>query len=268
LVILRLLHSSLKKNHNFRSDCIAQGVLIQFGDNAIFAWNTAIAITLYITTVHEKSIDASEKFFHICGWGWACFSTFLPFAISGVEVYDKAGVWCWFPHKHFIYRMILFYAPFLLQVLVISFCYFFVIKKLRNNSKEARSNGSKDKRVILEVYPIIFFVCYLFPTINRLYEAATSSENFTLFVLHSIFASSIGLVNSIAYGFDEKVQDLWEKYCFCCQKRPGSPRSSRSPIPRQEDIQTDSTQDTGDSKKIDGLVSVNEIEVSDHQSEH
>jgi uncharacterized membrane protein YhaH (DUF805 family) len=221
-----------EKNEHFRRDCIAQGILIQFGDNAIFAWNTAIAIALYVTTCHDKKIDSAEKFFHISGWGWAFFSTFIPF-VNGTDVYDKAGVWCWFPRKYFHYRMLLFYAPFLIQVLIISYCYISVIKKLKFNSTVAKSNGSNDEIVILGVYPIIFFVCYIFPTINRLYEASTSTENFVLFVLHSLTASSVGLVNSIAYGFDEKVKDLWENF-FCCRGK--APVRPKIPTVQKDDV--------------------------------
>jgi len=223
----------------------------------------------------EKKINAAEKFFHISGWGWAFFSTFIPF-VNGTDVYDKAGVWCWFPRKYFHYRIIFFYAPFLIQVVIISFCYICVIKKLRFNSTVAKSNGSNEAIVILGMYPIIFFVCYLFPTINRIYEAATSTESFALFVLHSLTASSVGLVNSIAYGFDEKVRDFWENF-VCCRGRPGSP--SPGPIrPSPDDIVASDSSNTetpkengGEEKKmsnnIDGLASANQIEASNNQSD-
>lgn len=226
-----------------------------------------------------------RNFFHIAGWGWTFFSTFVPF-VSGTDVYDKAGVWCWFPRKYFYYRMLLFYAPFLIQVAIISICYICVIKKLKFNS--TKSKGSNDAIVMLGMYPIIFFVCYLFPTINRLYEAATSSESFALFVLHSLTASSVGLVNSIAYGFDEKVRDLWQNF-VCFGGRPGSPSrgiptvddivvqsDSPGPIITKNDIiesdssNTDTPKENGGEKKksnnIDGLASANEI-ASNNQSD-
>jgi len=61
----------------------------------------------------------------------------------------------------------------------------------------------------LRAYPIIFFVLYLFPVINRIYDAVSSTDSFPLYVLQCITAPSIGLVNAFAYGFDNDIRTMW-----------------------------------------------------------
>jgi hypothetical protein len=101
--------------------------------------------------------------------------------------------------------------------------YVLIIRKITSGpSAEGETEQQKIKLIVtrLRAYPIIFFVLYLFPTINRIYEAVSSSDSFPLYVLQVITAPSIGFVNAIAYG-DNEIRSMWAgifRNCFCPPK--------------------------------------------------
>jgi len=143
-------------------------------------------------------------------WIWAFFVAFIPFA-SGPGVYDLAGIWCWISKNYPVDRFLLFYVPFLLQCGIVFVFYILIIKKIIGTGQAEGDEQSKVNLLVgrLRAYPIIFFVLYLFPTINRINDAVSSIDSFPLYVLQVITAPSIGLVNAIAYGLDNDIKHLW-----------------------------------------------------------
>jgi len=117
--ISNLISSGLDiERPNFAVNCIAQGWLIQFSEISIFGWITTIALNLYLVVCWHIPTNRFEKFYHLGVWSWALFTSFIPF-VSGLGVYDIAGIWCWFSKNYPVYRFVLFYVPFLIQVIIV-----------------------------------------------------------------------------------------------------------------------------------------------------
>jgi len=67
-------------------------------------------------------------------------------------------------------------------------------------------------------------ICWIFPTIHRIYSFFVTSEEdeiILLLALHSIFESMQGILNAIVYGMNDNVKYEWKKYlrekgwCLC-----------------------------------------------------
>jgi len=211
MAIGNLISSGLDSNSpGYTGSCIAQGWLLQFSENAVFAWITTIALNLYLVVCWHLPTNRFEKFYHLGVWIWAFFVAFIPFA-SGPNVYDLAGIWCWISKNYPVDRFLLFYVPFLIQCAIVVVLYVLIIKKILRTGQAEGDEQTKVNLLVarLRAYPIIFFVLYLFPTINRINDAVSSVDSFPLYVLQAITAPSIGLVNAIAYGFDSDIKQLW-----------------------------------------------------------
>jgi len=209
--ISNLLSSGLDSNlPNFKNLCTAQGWLIQFSEISIFGWITTIALNLYLVVCRHLPTNRYEKFYHLGVWTWALFAACIPF-VSGEGVYNTAGIWCWFSKSYPAYRFVLFYVPFILQVVIVLVFYVLIIRQIRMKEDAEALDKSKVGLLVnrLRAYPIIFFVLYLFPTVNRIYEAVSPTDSFPLYVLQCISAPSIGLVNAFAYGFDNDIRNMW-----------------------------------------------------------
>jgi hypothetical protein len=215
-----LFSSGLEKNNpNYRSVCIGQGWLLQFSENAIFGWITTIALNLYLVVCWHLTTHPFEKYYHIGVWTWALFCACIPFVVT--DVYDIAGIWCWISRVYPILRFTLFYIPFIIQVVIVLILYILIIRTLSNSPTEEGDSERKIKLLVtrLRAYPVIFFVLYLFPTINRIHDAVSNNDSFPLYVLQVITAPSIGFVNALAYG-DNDIRQMWVelfKNLFCAK---------------------------------------------------
>jgi len=216
-----------KRENDFRGACITQGWLLQFSENAIFAWTTTIALNFYLVVCWSIPTYAYEKFYHILVWSWALLCACVPFS-SGTSVYALAGIWCWIARPYPVFRFVLFYVPFLIQVGIVIVFYILIIRTIRNRRKLGPIDTEEEKRVTrlvtrLRIYPIIFFASYFFPAVNRINEAVTDTESFPLYVLHSISSPGIGLAISIAYGLDEDMQLMWKQFFHKTVKKEEQP---------------------------------------------
>jgi len=233
-----LISSGLdREKENFRNTCILQGWLIQFSELCIFSWITTIALNLYLVVCWNLATKKYEIIYHIAVWGWGLFAACIPF-VRGTGVYDLAGIWCWFSKNYVVYRFVLFYVPFLIQVVIVLIFYIFIIRKITSGATaEGEAEQQKVKLIVhrLRAYPIIFFVLYLFPIINRIYDAVSSSDSFPLYVLQVITAPSIGFVNAIAYG-DNEIRSMWAGIFRNCFWPPENVNEAELEIPSDDDI--------------------------------
>jgi len=234
-----LFSSGLEKdNPDYKNICISQGWLLQFSENAIFAWITTIALNLYLVVCWHLTTHSFEKYYHIGVWSWAIFSACIPFVVT--NVYDISGIWCWISRGYPILRFVLFYIPFIIQVIIVLILYILIIRKISNSPTE---EGDSERKITLLVnrlraYPVIFFILYLFPTINRIHDAVSNNDSFPLYVLQVITAPSIGFVNALAYG-DNDIRQMWVglfKDLFCPEPDIIPPDPDPEPIPSDEEI--------------------------------
>jgi len=219
--ILNLVVFENEEKSNYNALCYTQGVLIQISQNTIFSWTTVIAVNLFIVVCSKKVTDNLELVFHGVVWTWILFVTLIPLASNA---YGPAGVWCWLTKSEGQpYRWAVFYGPLIVQVIVISVLYIMVIKSIRERLvvvTDGDNNAlAKETMNRLKLYPIIFVVLYIFPLINRLYDVASTTDSFFLYVMQSITSPLYGFVVAIAYGLDKEIRNHWLnlfKTCLPC----------------------------------------------------
>jgi len=207
------------------SACVAQGWLLQFSQNDIFAWMTVIAVNLYIVVCKHTPTYNYEAIYHLAVWSWALFVGFIPFAS---QAYGVAGVWCWIARNAQGYRWGTFYIPLFLQIVAVIVIYILIIESVRKvvfvrnqqgGATEESIKSANRLMVRLRAYPILFLLSYFFPIINRIYDSFSSVDSYFLYVMQSITAPVLGFVVAIAYGLDEEMQREWksifERLGFC-----------------------------------------------------
>ena len=99
-------------------------------------------------------------------------------------------------------RIIQFYLPLWIAFTYNLYCYFKVVKQIRNYV-----SGTLELRFIsrLKYYPLVLVFCWTFATINRLYTFF-ADENITLTILHITFGGLQGFINALVYGCTTSVR--------------------------------------------------------------
>jgi len=191
--------------------CIAQGALLQFSSVASFGWITIIAVDLSLV-VFVNVTPKRELFYHFAVWSFALLAMGLPFSTHG---YGIAGLWCWLAwEKGQIWRWVIYYIPLFVCMILVStiFFYLFYLAKLKlvNTSTKSevqtepvQQNLANNLLFKLAAYPLIFWICYIFSIINRIYDLVSPNESFALFLLESLTTPLIGFLNALAYFLGE-----------------------------------------------------------------
>jgi len=195
-------------------ECYFQGFLLQFSQIAIFGWITVIATNLYLVVVQSRNTANYEIVYHVSVWVVAVILTLIPLADS---VYGPAGVWCWMKRTPWQYRVATFYGPLYVMMMTVIILYGLILRTVRKHFKEEGGQNEQTGKLLLRlrVYPIVFVACYLFPTINRIYETVeTKNSSFPLYLLQGGSAASLGFVNAVVYGFDVDMRRLWKNYLY------------------------------------------------------
>ena len=62
----------------------------------------------------------------------------------------------------------------------------------------------------LKYYPLILIVCWIFATINRIYDSVhPNNPILALILLQTIFQSLQGILNALVYGLTPSVRNVW-----------------------------------------------------------
>jgi len=201
--------------------CTAQGIIEQFAQLSSFGWITIIAINLYLVVVRGIETHDYEKYFHPAVWLFALVTTVIPFASPGS--YGPAGLWCWIIWDYQAYRWVLFYVPLILMIITVVATYALIIIAIRRRVEDA-NDLAKEKverlRTRLISYPAIFVCCWIFPIINRIYDAVMWDDSFFLYFMHGLSEPLFGLLNAVAYGLiDPEMRRVWyilfQKWGLC-----------------------------------------------------
>eukprot|EP01006_Ploeotia_vitrea_P026309 TRINITY_DN59281_c0_g1_i1.p2 TRINITY_DN59281_c0_g1~~TRINITY_DN59281_c0_g1_i1.p2 ORF type:complete len:284 (-),score=133.68 TRINITY_DN59281_c0_g1_i1:48-899(-) len=204
--------------------CYIQALLISYFELSSMFWTVAIAYTLHQTIIKGNmsfathDLQANMKLFHQLCWGVPLVLTILPFT---TDSYGRAGAWCWISTERggdaaagTAWRFIQFYLPLWACIGYNSWVYFHVSKKLvvlRQSIPESGGDANARSYQMLErvkFYPLVLVLCYLFGTINRIYQIF-GNPVFWLAVLHTLGASSQGIGNSIVYGLTPAVRSAF-----------------------------------------------------------
>ncbi len=214
--------------------CVAQGIFINFSEMSSICWTSIIAYSIYLSTKTTgiSSIPKYYVYFFIFSYGFPIIFSIIPLFLNG---YGPAGAWCWMNTKDlknsfaWAWSIIIY----IFNWLNIIFNLFAVIKsinyfRIRTFEIKERNleetNFLKNFCIVLKFFPIILIICWLPPTINRLYIFISGDENTFLYASHAFFGNLPGFLNCIVYSYYYKnLIRLW----FCGKLEPGSNKNNQ-----------------------------------------
>lgn len=223
--------------------CQTQAMLAQFFAIASFAWTAAIAHTLHAAVV-KRDVHHKEEWFpryHRLIWT-TCFVFMLIPLLANIYG-PTGGGFCWIKNDRtegHVFRMLLFYVPLWLAVgynsismwkvtSVITRAMRLVVETDGGNDVDAaedapdatmdddesassamRLRNLKQMRRI-GLFPLILVGCWMFATINRIYEMFDGSPVYGLYALQVLSSSLSGLLNALVYGMMPSVRGAWSR---------------------------------------------------------
>jgi len=176
--------------------CFVSAVVQQYFHLAEYLWISVLAFSLYLTMVHQKTIDKNfARWSHGIVWGISLIFAIVP---AATECYGSSGHWCWIksaPAKCNTTKYVSLYAWLFALYAFNLFCYV---------SAEIALCRDQSLRVVaarLRLYLLAFNVINLPTLINLCY--LTTHEGGTLFGLFwfmSITEPAKGVVNAFIFG--------------------------------------------------------------------
>eukprot|EP00455_Lapot_gusevi_P037867 TRINITY_DN4247_c0_g1_i3.p1 TRINITY_DN4247_c0_g1~~TRINITY_DN4247_c0_g1_i3.p1 ORF type:complete len:297 (-),score=46.43 TRINITY_DN4247_c0_g1_i3:43-933(-) len=205
--------------------CHFQSYLISFFEIASMFWVVMIARTLQrVFLMGETDVEKYEQQYHAFCWGFALVLVLLPETTSS---YGPSGAFCWIKNdtSGTTWRFLQFYVWLWTSIIFIVWVYYRIQRhysSIEDQSSQDASTAARQKMMQrMKLYPATLIICYFFATINRLYSIFSPEPNFTLFVLHTIFASSKGFFNSMIYGFSGNIGNELTVRCITCMQDCG-----------------------------------------------
>lgn len=194
-------------NATHGATCDAQSFLMQFFDWATLLWVTMITTNL-ILIVKNKETANYYWIYHGVVWLVALFFAIVPYF---EDTYGHAGLWCWIKREYSDYRFGTWFIPLLVICVGMFVGLLYVIYSVCQSTKalvgESVTTENMNKRYRDELKPLAFYplvyVALNIPTLMyRIDDAShpTTTPNYTLLVLSSIFGPSVGAVNAIIFA--------------------------------------------------------------------
>ena len=178
-------------------------------------FTVSLTFHLFYLAVFLKNLEKMEL-------SYILFSTLFPLLLSWIPFihnnYGVAGAWCWIRNwkgncatqnylEGIIEEFTLWYGPLFVCLIISTFATIIIVLVLLWRVCKAKSDvnqpllKSKYKKALHELlpllaYPTIFDFLFLFPLVNRIYDAVTSFTSFKLALANSITASLLGLFSS------------------------------------------------------------------------
>lgn len=195
----------------YASLCYAQGLMLQFAHVAFFCWTTVFTFNLYLVIVHHR-LDPEKytTWYHGLSWSIASICTLVP---NMTFAFGRTTVWCWIskeaPYGN-LFRFATFFIPFYIACAIIIFtCASIIVRiyyryQLNTDPMERQRDIHLLRRFY--VYPILFLVCYIPATVNRINNWVTGNDVYVLFILHVLTAPTLGTLNAIIFFLNTDVK--------------------------------------------------------------
>ncbi|KAJ3021880.1 glycolytic proteins transcriptional activator gcr1 [Thoreauomyces humboldtii] len=201
-----------------RSACKAQGFFITSMLLSSMLWTLSMSSSILFAVFWARPLvflERYEKYFHVVAWGLpVIIATGLVFAQEG-DIYGPSVLWCFIKSTHSWERMVFFYGPlwciFFLNLIAYASAGWRVFRTRQQLLKEASESrpptftetglpAMHDYIVKTSFYLVVYFIIWLFPTINRAQTLANPANPvFTLYLLHAIFSPISGFLNALVY---------------------------------------------------------------------
>jgi hypothetical protein len=193
------------------SHCVAQGFLINFSEVSSICWTSMIAFMIYLGTFKDiTKISKIYFYFFLYSYGLPLVLSIGPLI---TESYGPAGAWCWMNtqnlgnHAAWVWALIIYIFTWVNIIFniyaVVKTINYFEIRafETREEGNKKEYNFLKNFCIVLKFFPMILIVCWIFPTINRIYTFFSHHQNIYLYSLHIFFSSSTGFMNSLVYSY-------------------------------------------------------------------
>eukprot|EP00035_Acanthoeca_spectabilis_P004100 m.98768 g.98768 ORF g.98768 m.98768 type:complete len:336 (+) comp12442_c0_seq4:128-1135(+) len=193
--------------------CTAQAFIITWFNWNVLVWVLCITHKLGLNILREDAGERWERTYHLCGWGIGLVFAIIPLAM---DMYGPSGVWCWVKDNEdatTALRFGIWYVPLWIGIVILSVANFSIIRNVRK--RERRWEGTYNPDVVAEKeflraqvapikwYPLVYMACMVFPTVNRIQNAASPDQPvFSLLLLHSLSSPLQGLINSVIYAYN------------------------------------------------------------------
>ena len=205
-----------KENTHASTQCVVQGILIQFFYLASYFWTGNLAIHLYQILINK--IDGAERLeirYHLLGWGvplGICIYLMYEEFLLHEEVFGGAQrPWCWIENhssKNLMWtttgvfkQFIFFYVPQVLVFAMNACIYSILISKVKGSVL-----GEKMRKRLLW-YLLSFLIVAIWGILHRTYQVLVPDHhpNFYLSIIESFFSPLQGFLNAIVYGTSKKI---------------------------------------------------------------
>eukprot|EP00002_Diphylleia_rotans_P031888 TRINITY_DN6646_c0_g1_i1.p1 TRINITY_DN6646_c0_g1~~TRINITY_DN6646_c0_g1_i1.p1 ORF type:complete len:361 (+),score=70.40 TRINITY_DN6646_c0_g1_i1:51-1133(+) len=252
--------------------CQIQGGGIQLFSIAAFCWSLSISVTAYLVVAKRMlEFEPYEKYYHVSCWGFS-FATIIPLI---VEYHDMGPNWCWIGFEGNDIRFALSFGPAIALLLATVVFYVLTMTKILRMSRDAEIESRKyvpqmqasinakaqtyrniGARVSsrLSLYVAVFFVCWIWSLVNRIYAAIYNAEPpYFLFAMQAWFSPLQGLFNAIIYGNNKQVRKAYRESFRAWKAQKTQPKAPQRTRPELYVYLTDSDDDDDETDDIRGI---------------
>ena len=151
-------------------------------------------ILIVVSKVHPQDslMRTAEITYHVVTWFVAALSgnfvcSFISNHVAALPLtthsYGDAGAWCWIVNNEvgILWRFGVFYLPLFLYLALIGFLYTWILRKMYKVFRGVQKDESEKQRELrylykMAAYPIVFFVLWICPLINRIQNAFSNKQ--------------------------------------------------------------------------------------------
>eukprot|EP00036_Acanthoecidae_sp_10tr_P011425 CAMPEP_0182924956 /NCGR_PEP_ID=MMETSP0105_2-20130417/8050_1 /TAXON_ID=81532 ORGANISM="Acanthoeca-like sp., Strain 10tr" /NCGR_SAMPLE_ID=MMETSP0105_2 /ASSEMBLY_ACC=CAM_ASM_000205 /LENGTH=326 /DNA_ID=CAMNT_0025062781 /DNA_START=150 /DNA_END=1130 /DNA_ORIENTATION=+ len=201
--------------------CNIQAFTVTWFNWNVLMWVLCITHKLALNILYERAGEGLEHTYHALGWGVGLVMAIIPAAMN---MYGPSGVWCWIKEDHndtTALRFGIWYVPLWIGILILFTANFHIIRNVRERERRWEGTYNPDTAAEKEFlraqvtpikwYPLVYTLCMLFPTMNRIQNAANPDDPiFALLLLHSISSPLQGLINSFIYAYNTDAS-IWRQ---------------------------------------------------------
>lgn len=250
--------------------CVVIATGDQFFSWASFMWSFGITYYLFLSITTQRVKRVNEPRLHACVWGICALFTALPFI---GDTYGASQGWCWIDNSDLgeVWRLASFYGPLWLLVLVVCILTFrlsrtvYVVKRgalvrraarryasgdssaSSKSSAIAKAQASVTERQLLAYtmkklapFPMIFVLCWIFPTVRRVWQLTNDQPPEWLHYAHAISAPMNGILNTVFF-YRRPIRGFCRACCRACSA------TVRGSVPPGEDVGAPSSTSRADS---------------------
>eukprot|EP00051_Salpingoeca_urceolata_P004823 m.67929 g.67929 ORF g.67929 m.67929 type:complete len:308 (-) comp13870_c0_seq3:237-1160(-) len=192
-------------------------------DWSVLLWVCCVGFNLYVNVVHRIDTQKWELYYHSVSWGWPMLMAVIPL---GTNSYGPAGAWCWIDRNSWM-RFALWYVPLVICIIGLIVLYSLLTYRVNRQINEWQGTYNPEtegeklmlRKYIepLRFYPVVYILTATFPVINRIQNAANPCDPvFALFLLHSLSAPMMGMLNAVVYA---RSGGFWKSLTWTAVKR-------------------------------------------------